>query len=112
MKEFDPRELRDNPENIAQFLNEALSTDDLATILGALRDVLRAQNVMALARETGLRRDGVYKTFSGAKDPVLSRVLKLLQGAGVQFTVTKRIAVQPKPPRPKLGRPRKKIESL
>jgi probable addiction module antidote protein len=112
MKEFDPKQLRDNPENVAQYLNEALSTDDLATILGALREVLRAQNVMALAREIGLRRDSLYKTFSGALDPDFSRVLKLLEGAGVQFTVTKRIAVKPKSPRPKLGRPRKKIESL
>ena len=112
MKEFDPKQLRDNPEKVAQYLSEALFTDDLPTILGALRDILRAQNVMAFARETGLRRDSVYKTFGGQIDPDFSRVLKLLEGAGVQFTVTKRIAVKPKPPRPKLGRPRKKIKSL
>jgi probable addiction module antidote protein len=109
--ELDPKQLRDNPARIAQYLSEALSTDDLPIILGAFRDVLRAQNVSAFAREAGLRRDKLYRTFGGVIDPDFSRVLKLLEGTGVQFTVKERTAREPKPPRPKLGRPRKKIDS-
>lgn len=103
--ELDPRELRDNPAKIAEYLTEAFATDDLPTILNAFRNVLRAQNVMALARDTGLRRDRLYRTFGGEIDPDLSRVLKLLAGTGVQFTVKERTALAPKLPRPKLGRP-------
>jgi len=110
-QEINPKNLRDNPAKIAQYLSEALSTDDLPTILGAFRDVLRAQNVMALARDVGLRRDRLYKTFGGAIDPDFSRVLKLLEGFGVQFTVKERAATKAASPRPKLGRPRKKLES-
>ena len=91
-EELNPRDLRDNPTKIAQYLSEALSTDDLPTILGAFRDVLRAQNVMALARDAGLRRDRLYKTFGGDIDPDFSRVLKLLEGLGVQLTVKERTA--------------------
>jgi probable addiction module antidote protein len=107
MKDLDITQFRDNPAGIASHLTEAFETDDLATILAALRDVLRAQNVMALSRATGLRRDRLYKTFGGTIDPDLSRVMKLLEGLGVQMIVKKRTTIKPQPARPKLGRPRK-----
>ena len=107
MKEGDSRQFRDNPTAIAEHLTLALATDDLPTILAAIRDVLRAQNVSALSRFTGLRRDRLYKTFGGEIDPDFSRILKLLEGLDVQLTVKPRKGVKPKPPLPKLGRPRK-----
>jgi probable addiction module antidote protein len=105
MKEVEPKQLRDNPALIACFLGRALETDDLPTILGAFRDVLRAQNVSAVARATGLRRDRLYRTFDGEVDPDFGRILKLLEGLGVQLTVKERSTALPKPPLPKLGRP-------
>ena len=107
MKEGDPKQFRDNPTAIAEYLTCALGTDDLPTILAAIRDVLRAQNVSALSRATGLRRDRLYKTFGGEIDPDFSRILKVLEGLDVQLTVKRRKVVKPKPPRPKLGRPAK-----
>ena len=110
MKEMDtkePSEMRDNPLRTAAYLNEAFATDDLVAILSALRDALRAQNVMALSRATGLRRDRLYKTFGGEIDPDLSRVLKLLEGLDVQIMIVPRKERKPKLPLPKLGRPRK-----
>ena len=49
----DPKQLRDNPARIAAHLNHAFKTDDLTTIVGALQEVLGAQNGAALARATG-----------------------------------------------------------
>ena len=107
MKEFDPKQLRDNPDLIARFLSSAFETDDLPTILGALRDTLRAHNVSAISRATGLRRDRLYKTFDGESEPDFARVLKLLEGFGVQLTVKERTVALPRPPLQKLGRPLK-----
>lgn len=107
MKEGDPKQFRDNPMAIAKHLTCALATDDLPTILAAIRDVLRAQNVSALSRATGLRRDRLYRTFGGEIDPDFSRILKVLEGLDVQLTVKPRKVVKPKPPLPKLGRPNK-----
>jgi probable addiction module antidote protein len=105
MKEVEPKQLRDNPALIAGFLSRAFETDDFPTILGALRDALRAQNVSAVSRATGLRRDRLYKTFDGEINPDFSRILKLLEGLGVQLTVKERTIALPKPSLPKLGRP-------
>jgi probable addiction module antidote protein len=97
---------RDNPPEIASYLTEILARDDFAALLEALSTVLRAQNVSALSRVTGLRRERLYVTFDGVIEPDFKRVLKLLEGLDVQFKVVPRENPKPKPPAPKLGRPR------
>ena len=96
---------KDNPKEIALYLTEALASDDFPAILAAFSKVLRAQNVMALSRATGLRRERFYRPFSGTAEPDFGAVIKLLEGLGVQFTVEVRKTPKPKPPLPKLGRP-------
>ena len=72
------RRFRDNPKAVASHLNKSLRTNELEPVLDALRQVFIGQNVAAVARETGLRRDKLYGTFGGTVDPTLSRVLALL----------------------------------
>jgi probable addiction module antidote protein len=97
---------RDNPEAISRHLTDAFAQNELVAVVTAFRQVLHAQNVQALAREAGLRRDGLYHTFSGKIDPHLGRVLKLLESLNVRLTVVP-LPPKPRPPRPKLGRPTK-----
>jgi probable addiction module antidote protein len=96
--------LLDNPSAIADYLTEIFEKNDLEGILKALKVVMRAQNVLALAESTGMRRDGLYKSFNGTKDTQLSRVLLLFGGLGVRIEV-RALPAQVRPPRPKLGRP-------
>jgi probable addiction module antidote protein len=79
----DPKSLRDNPAAIAEYLNEALAKNDLPTVLQALKFVVRAQNVMALAEVTGMRRESLYRSFSGDTNPTIDRVLGLLAALDV-----------------------------
>ena len=96
--------LRDNPGAIAKYLTEMFEKNDIGSILGAIKLALKAQNVKALAESTGMRRDGLYKTFDGRKDPQLSRILSLFEGLDVRIVV-KPLPARERPPRPKLGRP-------
>ena len=96
--------LRDNPAAIAKYLTEIFEKNELGGILEAIKFALQAQNVKALAESTGLRRDGLYKTFDGRKDPQLSRILRLFEGMDVRILV-KPLPASERPPRPKLGRP-------
>ena len=105
-EEFERAKYRDNPKAIARYLTEKFAQNDLEEILKALRGVLRAQNVLALARATGLRRDNLYRTFNGEKNPQLGRVMEVFEGLGVRFTVTPLRHHEP-PERPKSGRPPK-----
>lgn len=96
--------LRDNPTAVARYLNEIFDKNDLEGILEALAVVMRAQNVLALAESTGMRRDGLYKSFNGTKDTQISRLLLLFEGLGVRIEV-RALPPQTRAPRPKLGRP-------
>lgn len=100
------RYLRDDPKSIAELLNNSLEKQEIGSVLRALRDIVVAQNVMALARETGLRRDKLYGTFGGEVDPTLGRVLKLLWGLNIQVVAVPGPS-KPRPVRPKVGRPKK-----
>ncbi len=76
-----------NPMAIAEYLTEAFEKSDFAGILEAIKSVMQAQNVKELAEVTGMRRDGLYKTFARKKDPQLSRVLSLFEGMDVRIVV-------------------------
>ena len=105
--EDDPKNvLRDNDLAIASYLSEAFAENDPETVLLALSQVMRAQNVQALAREAGLRRDNLYTTFGGKVDPRISRILKVFKALNVKFEVVS-LGAREFPSRPKLGRPKK-----
>jgi len=104
-KELDPVHYRDNPTAIAEYLTELLKKNDLAILVRAIGNVMRAQNVKALSEETGLRRENLYRMFAGHRDPTLGNTMKVLASLGVQLAVKPRTSIKVKPPRPKIGRP-------
>ena len=79
--------LKANPDAIASYLSEVFEKNDHAAVVEALQRVLRAQNVQAIARSSGMRRENLYKTFDGEVDPRLSRVMALVSALGLSFTV-------------------------
>jgi probable addiction module antidote protein len=91
----------DNPEMIAQHLNEGLATEDVTVFLRAMGNVIRAQNVVALSKEVGLSRTGLYNRFKRDKDPKLGGILKLLSVLGVELVVKPRMPPPAKRPRRK-----------
>ena len=109
-RKADAKLFRDNPEAIAAYLSEAFEKNDMDIIVSAINRVMRAQNVQAIAKEAGLRRDKLYRTFGGGTEPYLYRVMALLDAMGVGLTV-KPMPPRPIPPRPKVGRPRKHAKS-
>jgi probable addiction module antidote protein len=96
----------DNPEAIARHLTESLAKNELGPFLKALNQILIGQNVMAVARESGMRRENIYRSLRGKVDPPVGRVLALLDALNVGLVAVPRLR-RPAPPRPKLGRPRK-----
>ena len=98
----------DNPEAIARHLTESLAENELGPFLNALNQILIGQNVMAVARKSGMQREGIYRSFRRNGDPSLRRVLALLGALNVMLVAVPGLRKTTTPPRPKLGRPRKK----
>jgi len=98
----------DNPKAIALYLTKSLAKNELKPVLKALNQILIGQNVMAVARKTGMRRTALYRSFGGKKvDPPLGRVLAFLGALNVMLVAVP-CRPTPEPPRPRSGRPRKR----
>jgi probable addiction module antidote protein len=86
------RELRSNSRMVAQYLTRAFDTSQIAAIVAAFSDVLRAQeNVAELAEKTARDRSSLYRAFTPPRVPRLSTVLSFLNALGL------RLAVKPRP---------------
>jgi len=65
----DPAEHLGTPEAQAEYISAALETGDAAFIADSLGVVARACGMSQLARETGLRRESLYKTAVRRRQP-------------------------------------------
>ena len=83
---FDAAVYLDTPEALAAFIDDAFESGDAAIIADALGVVARAGNLSSLARDAGLHRQTLYKTFATGGNPELGTVVKLLQALGLRLT--------------------------
>lgn len=67
------------------YLDAALDDGDPAVIAASLGDVARAVGMTAVARDTGLARESLYKALSSNGNPELATVLKVLTAVGIRL---------------------------
>ena len=74
-------------EGIARCMEAAMEEggDDANFIAHALGDIARAHNMSQLARDTGLTREGLYKSLSGDGNPSFATVLKVANTLGLRL---------------------------
>ena len=87
LAKFDPAEFLHTDEARAAFMAEALATGDKALIANALGIVARANGMTAVAKETKLAREGLYKTLSADGNPELDTLLEVFGALKLQLTV-------------------------
>ena len=82
------KELKD-PEYAAAYLAQALESEDQATFLLALRDVVEAGGgVSAVARQADIQRESLYKVLSNRGNPRLTTLQGILKSVGLRIAVT------------------------
>ena len=76
----------ESDEDIRRYVEACLEEtgDDPACILQALGVIAHTRNMSQLARETGLSRKGLDKTFSGEGNPSFATVAKVAGALGLQ----------------------------
>lgn len=79
------RRLRENSE-AANYL-QAAREDSQAAFLVALKNVLEARNVAAVARASKLNREHIYRMLSEGGNPTLSSLDKILQALGLKLAI-------------------------
>lgn len=83
---FDPAEHLGTPEAQAEYISAALETGDAAFIADSLGVVARARGMSQLARDTGLRRESLYKALSAEGNPEFATIMKVVQALGVKLS--------------------------
>ena len=79
--------LRDS-EAIAEYMAAALETQDPSYVSHALGVVARARGMSEIARESGLSREHLYRSFSENGNPTLKSILAVMEILGVQLSAT------------------------
>jgi len=89
LHDYDVSEHLRTPEEMAAYLEASIaeSDGDAAFVAKALGDIARAKGMAALARETGLGRESLYKALSAEGNPQLGTVLKVAKALGLEFSV-------------------------
>lgn len=86
--EFDPSVYLDSEEAIAEYLSAALEDDDPSVFLAAIGHVAKARGMSAIAQESGLGRESLYKAFAPGAKPRYETVQKVLHSLGVKINVS------------------------
>lgn len=83
---YDPAEDLGSDEAVAVFMEEAFKTEDSAYIAHALGVVARARGMTQIARETGLSREQLYRSFSQNGNPTLRTTIAVMKALGMELS--------------------------
>lgn len=83
---FDPAELLRDDDAIAIYMEGVFETGDANYIAHALGVIARARGMTQLARETGLAREQLYRSFSKDGNPTLKTALAVIKALGLELT--------------------------
>ena len=89
---WDAARYLDSEEMIAGYLEVSLSDPDPDIFLMALENVARARGITQLAKDTGLAREALYRTFRPGRNPRINTIRKITEALGltVSFGVNKK----------------------
>ena len=79
IESWDPTEHLETKEDMVAYLN---------LIMAALGDIARARRMGAVAQETGLGRESLYKSLPINGNPEFATVLKVVDAPGLRLQVT------------------------
>lgn len=82
---FDAAKYITEPEDVVDFLNDALESGNAAHIAAILGDVARSEGMTKLARETGMNRQALYTALSENGNPTLETLLKIFGALGIRL---------------------------
>lgn len=111
LTEFDPSMFLDNEEVIHHYLAMSFQSGDPVEIQAALGTVAKARGMSALARDSGIKREALYRALSDKGNAEFATIMKVLSALGLQLTLTTGKAVPAKKVAPKKVAPKAKTST-
>lgn len=92
LKKWDVVEHIQTEEDMQLYLDACMEEGAPALIAAALGDIARARGMAQVARDTGLAREGLYRSLSGQGNPEFATILKVIHALGLQLRVAPKAA--------------------
>ncbi|WFU07752.1 putative addiction module antidote protein [Rhizobium sp. CB3090] len=84
---YDPAEALTSNDAVDEFMRDAFESGDAGYIAHALGVVARSKGMTGIAKETGMAREALYRSFAPDGNPTLKSVLAMMQSLGFELTV-------------------------
>ncbi|MFK5976412.1 MAG: putative addiction module antidote protein [Sulfurovum sp.] len=85
LSQFDVAKYLDSKEMIAEYISQILEDGDTNELISAIGDIARAKGMTQIAKDTGLGRESLYKTFNNSSKPKFETIVKVLNSFGVRL---------------------------
>ncbi|REG48644.1 putative addiction module antidote protein [Paraburkholderia sp. BL6669N2] len=89
LMEFDASKYLKDEADYRLYLAQAFEGGDPAEIQAALGDVAKARGMTALARESGIAREALYRALSTKGNAEFATIMKVIAAMGLHLTLTK-----------------------
>lgn len=84
-RSWDPVEYLKTPADRIAYLDAAFEDGDPHLVAACLGDIAKSEGMTAIAAETGLGRESLYKSLSQEGNPRLATVLSVLRALGFRL---------------------------
>jgi len=93
VSDFDPARYLQRESSQAHLLRDALASGNASYIANAIGAVARARGLTNLARETGIKRQTLNKSFGPQGNPTLETLMTVLPALGLELDLRLRAEV-------------------
>ena len=93
LMEFDASKYLKDENDYRLYLAQAFEGGDPIEIQAALGDVAKARGMTALARESGIAREALYRALSNKGNAEFATIMKVIVAMGLHLTLAKPEAV-------------------
>ena len=87
IREYDTARYLDSEAMVSEYLAACLEDSNPDVFLAALGNVAKARGIAQLAKDTGLSRESLYKTFAYGTKPRFETILKISKALGVPLGI-------------------------
>ncbi len=85
---FDVAQYLDDKDVIAEYLSQILDDGNIDELLIALGNIAKAKGMTQIAKDTGLCRESLYKTFNPKSKPKFDTIMKVMDSFGVKIQIS------------------------
>ena len=89
---FDVSEYLNDDASIAAYLSEITQEGDSRLLLSAIGDIAKARGMNAIAAESGLGRESLYKALNSCAKPRFDTIFRVLTALGVSIVFNAKVS--------------------